>query len=163
MRRMIKRTTNLTKKTRRPCIAMRGPNNPRWNGGVSDYPDHYLMKLRRLERLKKARGKCEICGDPANSIHHIDENKANHNIDNFLAVCNHCHKVLHSKEPTAGFLGYTSKYRRIYGMTINEIGSFLGISPSYVQHWLRGKRNFPPEILDRFSKLKPLNTETQNP
>ena len=47
----------------------KGENNPRWNGGNSQYPDHAELKRVRVEVLKKSKGKCEICEKPAKIVH----------------------------------------------------------------------------------------------
>lgn len=75
---------------------MLGAKNPRWNGGISMYPDHAKFKRQRAIVLQQAKGQCELCGRLAVEVHHIDENKANHALDNLLAVCKICHGQLHT-------------------------------------------------------------------
>ena len=79
-------------------MGLKGALNPRWNGGISEYPNHYQMKLARIERFKQTKGLCEICGKDADVIHHIDYSKSNHKLDNLLVVCNRCHVVLHTRD-----------------------------------------------------------------
>ena len=111
---------------------MRGPGNPRWNGGVSEYQDHYLLKKARIEKLKSVQGKCEICGERAGLVHHIDETTSNHDLSNLLAVCRACHRILHNTE-----IGgcKTSKYIRIFGMILEELANITGLSSATVMKW----------------------------
>ena len=120
---------------------MKGENNPRWNGGNSDYPNHAELKRIRIEVLKKAKGECEICGKPAKIVHHIDENKGNHSIDNLMAVCEDCHKTLHYSINDKYVRGrLTTKYNIIYGMTIKEIAKKFGVTIHSVYYWLKNPK-----------------------
>lgn len=112
-----------------------GDKNPRWNGGTSEYPNHAVLKKVRLEVLKDARGKCEICGEHANIVHHIDSSNNNHDLKNLISVCNKCHKALHRDDRDKG--EGTSKLRREYGMTAKEIALYFGVLPHTVYNWLR--------------------------
>lgn len=82
---------------------MFGETNPRWNGGNSEYPNHAEMKRIRLLKLRRMRAICEICGQPAYKIHHVDEDKSNHNIENLMVVCNECHGKIHSGTPRGNY------------------------------------------------------------
>jgi len=62
------------------------------------YPNHYTMKLNRLEKLKSQHCRCEVCKQPANSIHHLDETRDNHSLNNLIVVCTKCHGILHKKD-----------------------------------------------------------------
>lgn len=75
----------------------RGELNARWNGGNSEYKNHYLMKWARKFKLEAANNVCELCGGLATEIHHKDKSKDNHNINNLMALCHKCHmKNFHS-------------------------------------------------------------------
>ena len=102
-----------------------GEDNPNWKGGVADYPNHGAMKRNRLIKLKQADCKCEVCGEPANGIHHIDGSRDNHALDNLVVLCKKCHWILHT-----GHRKNTSKYRERYGMTLNEMADTFGGSPA---------------------------------
>ena len=112
--------------------SMQGPGNPRWNGGASEYQDHYLLKKVRIEKLKSIRGKCEICGERARMVHHIDETTSNHDLSNLLAVCHPCHRILHNIEEGGC---KTSKYIRIYGVTLRELASITKLNCQTIQLW----------------------------
>jgi len=109
----------------RPDI--KGEKNPRWNGGTSQYPNHVEMKRNRLIKLKEADCKCEVCGEKAFCIHHIDESYDNHDLDNLAVLCKKCHTILHTadkkKKPT-------SKYIRLYGINLQQMAEMYGGSPS---------------------------------
>ena len=96
-----------------------GVNNPRWNGGTSEYPNHYLMKKVRKEVLVEANSLCFFCGGKANEIHHKDLSKDNHSKDNLVACCHKCNQLPKHKN---------SKYKRIYGFTLKELLKIMGIN-----------------------------------
>jgi len=119
--------------------AMKGENNPRWNGGNSDYPNHAELKRIRIEVLKKSKGKCEICGKPAKVVHHIDEDKSNQKIDNLIALCRNCHTPLHCDDEGKSNRGRrpSAKYCNIYGTTIEEIANKFGVTNNAVYYWIK--------------------------
>jgi len=99
---------------------MAGKNNPRWNGGTSEYSNHCLMKKIRLEILKKANYVCHFCGKEATQIHHKDLSKDNHSKNNLIACCYKCNSKIRKT--------YTSKFKRMYGYTSRELADIFGIS-----------------------------------
>jgi hypothetical protein len=90
------------------------------------YQNHYQMKQNRLIKLMQTKGKCEICGKKANTIHHKDETMDNHSLENLIVLCVSCHRMVHN----AGYKdNHTSKFIRLYGATIEEIAVKLKIHP----------------------------------
>ena len=83
--------------TPRRRVSMMGKNNPKWKGGMSQYPDHGLMKMNRELILSLVHGQCERCGLPAEVIHHLDGSYDNHDIANLEALCLKCHLAIHKK------------------------------------------------------------------
>ena len=104
-----------------------GPLNHNWNGGVSQYPNHYKMKKLRLEILKDSDYTCHYCSKPANQIHHKDLSKDNHKEDNLVACCGSCNTIRCKIK--------TSKYRRIYNKTLKELANELNICQFTVVRW----------------------------
>ncbi len=133
---------------------MTGANNPNWNGGTSDYENHADMKRVRLIKLQQVKGRCEVCGEKAHSIHHIDGSKNNHDIDNLAVLCQKCHGTIHS-----GRKNKTSKYIRECGMTLKEIAEKVGACPGTVGKAFRKngeeKEYFlrKLKVLDKFSDI----------
>jgi hypothetical protein len=120
---------------------MTGENNPRWKGGSAEYPNHSEFKRARINVLKREKGKCEICGDAAKLVHHIDENKGNHIEENLAALCYSCHSALHfidiGKSNGRGEgTRPTSKYHNIYGIGINKIAEIFGVTVNAVYYWV---------------------------
>ena len=115
--------------------AKKGDRNPRWNEGISEYPNHSELKKIRIEVLKKSNGKCEICGDHAQVVHHIDFSKDNHNIPNLIALCKKCHIAVHYGDKESN--KKTSKYIRKYGMTLSQISQKIGASKATIIHWVK--------------------------
>ena len=120
--------------------AMKGENNPRWNGGNSDYPNHAEFKRTRIEVLKRSKGKCEICGEPAKLVHHIDGKKDNHNIDNLIALCWLCHEPLHNNDNGKSFKGRPIKYSLICNLSVKDISKRFGVCTGTIYHWLNNPK-----------------------
>lgn len=103
------------------------------------------MKLNRLVKLKKAKSRCEVCGERAKMIHHIDESTDNHNMSNLLVVCAQCHKVLHANERIAREPGYKQRaytsYQKKYGLTLREMAKSLNCSIGTVRLRLLDEKN----------------------
>jgi len=112
----------------------KGLHEEGWRGSFYDmghhYKDSYRFKKIRLEKLKHVKGRCEICGAKARHIHHIDGDQNDQQAENLLAVCVSCHRLVHGGP-------YRSKYRRAYGMSLDEIANLLGVSVTTVGKWHR--------------------------
>ncbi len=113
--------------------AKMGDKNPRWNGGTSEYVNHAILNKVRLKVLKNAKGRCEICGERANIIHHIDDSNDNHDVENLVVVCRKCHKVLHRKEDV--FPQGNTKYVRKYGMKVKDLANYFNVLPHQIYKW----------------------------
>jgi len=68
-----------------------GKENHNWRGGIANYPQYYIMRKVRLEKLQEQNYKCELCGKPTKEIHHKDLSRTNHHKDNMVVVCHSCH------------------------------------------------------------------------
>jgi hypothetical protein len=73
-------------------------NNPAWRGGISFEPYPLGWNKTFKEQIRYRDGyKCQLCGCPEVeckvklSIHHIDYNKNNLNMDNLISLCHNCH------------------------------------------------------------------------
>lgn len=62
---------------------------------VFDYKNHYEMKKKRLEVLKRHGWKCDVCGGKAVEVHHADESDDNHDLNNLIPICRECHYDIH--------------------------------------------------------------------
>jgi len=92
------------------------------------YLQHYILKKNRLVVLKKSQHKCSICGNKAVEVHHKDFSKSNHCLSNLVSVCKQCHRsVLHNKRKYVTH-NRISKFRNIYGYSIDELTKLLEIS-----------------------------------
>ena len=132
---------------------MKGEKNPRWNGGISEYPNHAEMKRNRLQKLKEAKNKCEVCGEEAFCIHHLDGSVDNHSMNNLAVLCKRCHHVLHAGRREVNFSDRpkTSKYIREYGMTLKQMmEQFGGSITRYRNMHQRGElKNFLEKLKER--------------
>jgi len=120
--------------------AMLGENNPRWNGGNSDYPNHAEFKRARVEVLQRSKGKCEICGKLATVVHHIDGDKSNHSLDNLIAVCSNCHSSLHREDALIPNLGRPLKYSLICGHSVKQISGIFKVCPGTIYNWIKNPK-----------------------
>lgn len=100
----------------------KGKRNGRWNGGTSEYKDHYTLKKQRKKKLQLVNYKCELCGGKAYQTHHKNKNRSDHRIENLLALCSKCHGLKHRGEKR------NSKWRQKYGFTQAELVKKLGLS-----------------------------------
>ena len=81
---------------------MVGENHWNWRGGISDkgYAAEWTNELRETVR-RRDNHMCQKCGitqdevDWKLSVHHIDSDKTNNNIDNLITYCIPCHIKLH--------------------------------------------------------------------
>jgi len=105
-------------------LGIKGELNPRWNGGKSQYPNHYTMKKIRKVVLAEENYTCYFCGKPAKQIHHLDHSKSNHSRTNLVACCNSCNLLIAGQ--------HKSKYKNAYGMKLVEIAKRLRTSTSKV-------------------------------
>ena len=69
-----------------------GKNNHFWKGGISFLP----YSLNWTETLKKSIRErdnyiCKKCSQYGNTVHHIDYDKKNCNLDNLITLCVSCH------------------------------------------------------------------------
>ena len=85
-----------------------------------EYPDQMEMRKNRLLKLKESGQKCEVCGQGAYCVHHIDGSRANHAMDNLAVLCAACHAILHNggvrtRKP------HRNKYYKEYGMTMTTM------------------------------------------
>jgi len=67
--------------------------------GHSNY-DNYLhgswWTSRRIDILKRDNGICQLCGDPAKVVHHMEYlNKGNERDFELVSLCEDCHKKYH--------------------------------------------------------------------
>ena len=106
---------------------IKGELNPRWNGGASEYANHYEMKKVRLQVLEEEGYTCFNCDSPTKQIHHLDDSKDNHDRGNLRACCNSCNLKLSGPKST-------SKLKRIYGKNGREMAEELGISVNRVYY-----------------------------
>lgn len=112
----------------------KGINNINWKGGVSEYPNHHKLKKERLIKLEQTGYVCETCGGKATEVHHLDKTKIHHEIKNLVALCHKCHMGVYHSQPKT-----SSKYLRLYGMTLGEIAKKVGCSPQLVAMHLRNR------------------------
>lgn len=105
----------------------KGSINGNYKGGVSEYMNHYDFKKNRIFKMQETKGRCEICGREGFEVHHKDETKENHNLENLILLCKKCHLMAHT-----GRRNKTSKFRRQYGMSLAELAEKYGGSETRI-------------------------------
>lgn len=101
-------------------VKNRGSGNGRWSGGKNSYySNHYQLKLNRKAKLKECDNKCMDCGaeNVILNASRSDGDKNNHDMDNLIMLCSKC---MGGKA--------SSKYKRMYGSTLNELCHEFGVS-----------------------------------
>lgn len=76
---------------------MLGSNNPSWQGGISEsvYSDDWLEVGESIRQ--RDNHTCRLCGrhqkqnEALFSVHHIDYNKENNDLENLITLCVSCH------------------------------------------------------------------------
>lgn len=136
----------------------KGERNCRWNGGTSEYKNHYAMKKIRKEVIKERNGICCHCGKKGNEIHHLDGSKSNHNKENLALVCHKCHISVYHANST-----HISKYCQIYGTTLAAIAYKLKVSPTTICVWHKKGILFAKLKTNGFAQLSFDDPETLEP
>jgi len=114
--------------------------NINWKGGIAEYPNHYQMKKIRKQKLIEGNYICQLCGQKANEVHHIDKTKTNHNLDNLIILCHKCHMINFHRQKKQ-----TSKFIRLYGNTVEDIKKIL--NKSYWQVYYLHKKDLLKSLL----------------
>ena len=106
-------TKGLTEETKRKMSeARQGKKNPSWQGGKSfePYGLEFNNQLRELIR-KRDNHRCQECFRHQSelrtktnrlyklTIHHIDYNKRNNDIQNLISLCRNCHLQTNFRRP----------------------------------------------------------------
>jgi hypothetical protein len=77
-----------------PILWKSGPDNPMWRGGDENYDTKFVGQA------------CERCSSTRRLlVHHIDENKRNHDHANLETLCRKCHQNHHAeprRDPKTG-------------------------------------------------------------
>ena len=107
-----------------------GSLNVQWKGGVAMYPNHHTMKKIRIMVLTEENHTCHYCGKFTNQIHHKDHSKDNHKRKNLTACCHTCNLKMAGPKKT-------SKYIRLYGKTLKEIGKDFRVAETTILMWHR--------------------------
>lgn len=111
---------------------IKGENNMHWRGGISEYKDHYIFKKNRLKVLEASNYKCYDCGEVAKIVHHMDNTKTNHVVENLRALCQSCH-VGNYHEGKAGRPRIFGKY------SLQEMADKIGCSITTILIQARNK------------------------
>ncbi len=105
-------------------------HNDRYKRGLHKNPKHQtLLERRRNVKFRKSNYLCEICGKPANDIHHKDHNRNNHSFSNLQVLCRSCHRKSHPCE--------TGRKRILDKYALWEVGASIGISRETVRNYFR--------------------------
>ena len=91
-----KRLSEWNKKYKSAMVS--GKGNPNWRGGISFelYGTEFNKKLKN-KIIKRDNYICQICGikeidlNERLTIHHIDYDKKNNNLNNLISLCRNCH------------------------------------------------------------------------
>lgn len=101
---------------RNPMFGRIGFLNPNWRNGTSKKPYPFEFDINLKERIRKRDFyKCQLCEISQSktkiklSIHHIDRDKENCDINNLITLCAKCHSRI------------TNKYLKIWPAVLKDI------------------------------------------
>lgn len=85
-----------------------------------------IPKARRQEVYKRDEGVCQICGRPAQTIHHIISSgigrRRCHHIANLILLCDFCHDRVHCGKDSEKWQRWCEQWsRERYGDVIDRI------------------------------------------
>ena len=122
----------------------------------ANYPMYHIMAISRLKRMKIAKGRCEICGERGDVLHHRDFKTTNHRISNLILLCVHCHEVIHHPHKEVVYVLHykyergrnwrkSAKITRLFGLTISQLVHKYGKTAPYWraqlnEKWPKGKK-----------------------
>lgn len=115
--------------------APKGSRNGRWNGGISVYKNHYLLKKNRETKLLQCNYRCESCGAIASITHHIDGSKINHSMDNLQALCPTCHYKT---------IKHTGRPKKYGDLSLKQMAGIIGCSIRSIDFYLTKKFSNSP-------------------
>ena len=118
------------------------------------YPKYKTLLKTKLELLSEHHGKCQICGEHAECIHHIDQSKENHSKNNLIVLCYKCHNSIHESDRYKG-----TKYRKLYGKSLTELVQLSGISTETVWRILNKPNTVKKTTLNRFIEKTKIEKE----
>ena len=74
-------------------VSIRGEKSSLWKGGIS-YEPYSVDWTKTLKRSVRERDHyiCQLCNQYGNTVHHIDYNKQNCNLNNLITLCRNCHQ-----------------------------------------------------------------------
>jgi hypothetical protein len=129
-------------------VKNRGSGNGRWTGGKNSYySNHYQLKLNRKAKLKECDNKCMTCGaeNVILNASRLDGDKNNHDMDNLIMLCSKC---MGGKA--------SSKYKRMYGSTLNELCHEFGVSLTTLYKFIpdNGTKAKIKKAVDKYVKEK---------
>lgn len=118
-------------------LSERNTKYARGEDSTTEYPFHGRMKKARLEKLKQVGARCEDCGKKKHKrnlqIHHLDESKDNHTLDNLKLLCHKCHMGNYH-------IGRNGRpLKKIKGFGVREIAEKVGCVYVTAERHLSGK------------------------
>jgi len=90
----------ISKNNARYWLGKKGENSSGWKGGKSfePYTTDWTITLKRAIR-ERDNYICQLCSQYGNTVHHIDYDKKNCNLNNLITLCRKCNtKVNFNRE-----------------------------------------------------------------
>ncbi len=108
-----------------------------------------LAQNRKLA-FERANYKCEICGEAAEEIHHKDNSKVDHSLDNLQALCCKCHREItykNNKDKNRLDVNKIELLLKENNMTKKELANKLGIANEALGGILRRKTTWRKRVI----------------
>lgn len=99
--------------------------------GYYEYRRTKELAQNRKLAFERSNYKCEICGEAAEKIHHKDNSKVDHSLDNLQALCCKCHREItykNNKDKNRLDVNKIELLLKENNMTKKELANKLGIA-----------------------------------
>lgn len=102
--------------------------------GRNAYPNSSLLVRNRLLALQRAHYRCP-CGKPTRYVHHLNNKKSDHRIENLKPLCSKCHVQTHLAQYPRRPRGRYERWKERYGIGFREIAQRYHVAITTVQFW----------------------------
>jgi DNA-binding Xre family transcriptional regulator len=118
--------------------------------GYYEYRRTKELAQNRKLAFERSNYKCEICGEAAEEIHHKDNSKEDHSLDNLQALCCKCHREItykNNKDKNRLDVNKIELLLKENNMTKKELANKLGIANEALGGILRRKTTWRKRVI----------------
>lgn len=118
--------------------------------GYYEYRRTKELAQNRKLAFERSNCKCEICGEAAEEIHHKENSKVDHSLDNLQALCCKCHREItykNNKDKNRLDVNKIELLLKENNMTKKELANKLGIANEALGGILRRKTTWRKRVI----------------